>query len=129
MPEDDEGESIDEFINGVTAGDISADAQHEWSFLFDTLIGAFRFLADAAPPPASTTRSAVVVLAQVLAGVSFSLANPFLLMNTSPRTSSTTGGFPYSFKGRLRMVFRLPVMSSPVTPSPRVAPTASTPFS
>ena len=34
-----------------------------------------------------------------------------------------------NFKGMLRMVLRFAVMSSPVAPSPRVAPTVNRPFS
>ena len=47
---------------------------------------------------------------------------------TSPRTSSTSGAFAI-LSGMLRIVFRFAVMSSPVSPSPRVAPLTRRPFS
>ena len=44
-------------------------------------------------------------------------------MNTSPRTSSSAGApAAQALAARARMVRRLAVMSSPVSPSPRVAP-------
>ena len=49
-------------------------------------------------------------------------------MYTSPRTMRRSGAF-LSTSGRLRTVRRFSVTSSPVTPSPRVAPRTKTPFS
>ncbi len=49
-------------------------------------------------------------------------------MNTSPRTSSNAGmSLPFSFFGIAPIVRRFSVTSSPVTPSPRVAPTVKRP--
>ena len=50
-------------------------------------------------------------------------------MYTSPRTISRGGNSPRRRCGRLRTVRRFSVTSSPVTPSPRVAPRTKTPFS
>ena len=47
---------------------------------------------------------------------------------TPPRTMSLAGAFS-SVSGRFRSVRRFSVTSSPVTPSPRVAPRTNTPFS
>ena len=49
-------------------------------------------------------------------------------MYTSPRTIRRGGAF-VSVLGKLRTVRRFSVTSSPVTPSPRVAPRTNTPFS
>ncbi len=51
-------------------------------------------------------------------------------MNTSPRTSSNAGmslALPSSFFGTAPIVRRFSVTSSPVMPSPRVAPTVNCP--
>ena len=50
-------------------------------------------------------------------------------MNTSPRTSSTAGASPRRRSGIAFTVRRLAVTSSPVLPSPRVAPRTNAPCS
>ncbi len=59
-----------------------------------------------------------------------SSSNPTTGKNTSPRTSSTAGtDAPVSTSGMFSMVRTFGVTSSPVRPSPRVAPRTSRPFS
>ena len=59
-----------------------------------------------------------------------SASKPALGMKISPRTSSTVGQpAPCSLSGMLRTVRTLALMSSPVLPSPRVAPRTSWPSS
>ncbi len=61
---------------------------------------------------------------------SFSPSNAFTGKYISPRTSIRAGGsFSSSFGGTPRTVRTLAVMSSPVTPSPRVAPRTKAPRS
>jgi hypothetical protein len=62
----------------------------------------------------------------------FTRANCAVGKYTSPRTSRSFGQSfirAHKFSGRLLIVRKLAVMSSPVAPSPRVAPTLSNPFS
>ena len=60
---------------------------------------------------------------------SFSSWNPATGKKTSPRTSSSAGtSGPVSLAGTAPMVRTLGVMSSPVVPSPLVAPRTSAPF-
>ena len=60
---------------------------------------------------------------------SFSSWNAATGRNTSPRTSSVSGmPVPVSRSGTEPMVRMFGVTSSPVTPSPRVAPRTSAPF-
>ena len=59
-----------------------------------------------------------------------SCSNPDFGINTSPRTSSITGGFSLNRRnGILSIVRTFCVTSSPVSPSPRVAARTSTPSS
>ena len=55
----------------------------------------------------------------------FMAAKSRLSMKTSPRTTTSTGRV--SRGGSERMVRRLTVMSSPMRPSPRVAPSTKAP--
>ncbi len=60
----------------------------------------------------------------------FSSSNDASDMNTSPRTSSTFGGFlSFSFSGTSAIVRTFAVTSSPVSPLPRVAARTNTPSS
>ncbi len=60
---------------------------------------------------------------------SFSSWNAATGRNTSPRTSRVSGtSVPVSRSGTESIVRRLGVTSSPVTPSPRVAPRTRSPF-
>ena len=60
---------------------------------------------------------------------SFSSPNAATGRNTSPRTSSVSGmSGPVSRIGTVAIVRMFGVMSSPVVPSPRVAPRTSAPF-
>jgi len=57
----------------------------------------------------------------------FSFSKPALGRKTSPRTSNRGGASPLTDRGILLTVFRFWVMSSPRSPSPRVAPVVSLP--
>ncbi|MNV70096.1 hypothetical protein D3C71_1630380 [compost metagenome] len=78
--------------------------------------------------PAAALRGLAKVLPPASAWAALSRSKPALLMYTSPRTSSTAGQpLPCNLSGMLRTVRTLALMSSPVVPSPRVAPCTSWP--
>ncbi len=80
--------------------------------------------------PAAVLRGLTKTLLPSVSALALMRAKPALPRNISPRTSSRAGGdWLSSRKGILLIVRTLCVMSSPVMPSPRVAPRVSTPFS
>ena len=80
--------------------------------------------------PAAALRGLAKGLLLVANIDSLSLAKPALGIYTSPLTSKCSGQpVPCNFNGTLRMVQILAVISSPVTPSPLVAPCEKIPCS
>ena len=83
--------------------------------------------------PAAELRGLAKVGRPASAREALSSANAARGRYTSPRTSTTAGGDPpsgvRSTCGMARMVRRLAVTSSPITPSPRVDPCTKRPFS
>ena len=83
--------------------------------------------------PAAELRGFMKVGRPAAARSSFTRAKPSSGRYTSPRTSTTAGACsPSASRSRSGIdctVRRLAVTSSPISPLPRVAPRASTPFS
>nr|NGY95972.1 hypothetical protein [Neochlamydia sp. AcF84] len=95
------------------------------SFLLEDSRGSNNF-----KEPAAALRGLAHIGSSAFTRSSFKRLKASCGINTSPRTSNTSGMFfPYKRKGKRAIVLILLVITSPLRPSPRVKPRTKIPFS
>ncbi len=81
--------------------------------------------------PAAAFLGLTKVFSPFLRAIAFIFSKPFFGIKTSPRTSNLSDNFLFlRNRNGIDLIVRIfSVISSPVSPSPRVAPRTNTPFS